>query len=122
MNRSEFIEQSKLLTAEAAIINDCIAELQNQYIDENRNFKIGQLVHVVTPKLIHRQIIEGTVVDSPRSKEITVEAFVAGWEISFNQNVVPILFKVKKDGTQSQHRLKLGERDEVRPIKKKENL
>ena len=122
MNKNEFIQESKALIAKKHAINAKLEALQEAYILQRKKFRVGQLIEVVTPKLIETNIIGSTKVDSARSREYVVEAFVAGWEIALNNEVVPILFKVKKDGTQSQHRLKLGERDYCKPIKKNENL
>lgn len=122
MNKKEFIETSKALAAQQAQINQDMQLLQELYIKQNKCFKVGQKIEVVTPKLIESKVIGNTKVNSAKSREYVVEAFVGGWEIALNNEVVPILYKVKLDGTQSQHRLKLGERDKVRPLKKNETL
>jgi hypothetical protein len=122
MNKQEFNTQMQFLQDELFILNTAKQSLMDAYIEANKQFKVGELIEVVTPKVLHRQIVECRIIENVRGKEIVNQAFVAGWEISIGNNVVPILYKIKKDGTQSLHRYQLGANDTCRPLKKNVNL
>jgi hypothetical protein len=122
MNKQEFNTQMQFLQDELFILNTAKQSLMDAYIEANKQFKVGELIEVVTPKVLHRQIVEGTIIENVRGVEKVNQAFVAGWEISIDNNVVPILYKIKKDGTQSLHRYQLGQNDTCRPLKKNVNL
>lgn len=87
MNKIEFENQIREKESQIQALRDDIKNIKNEYIESNREFKDGDIVRVYKGSGSNNYAL----------------AFVVGYEISWNSDLRPILKKMKKDGTQSQH-------------------
>lgn len=88
MNKIEFENQIKEKESQIQALRDDIKNIKNEYIEANREFKDGDIVRVYSKV-------------SSQDYEL---GFIDGYEISYGNKVMPIVSKMKKDGTKSKHR------------------
>jgi hypothetical protein len=91
MNKLEYIQQKESIEAQIKELRDKLIVLNKQYISDNAEFEIGEKVKVITPE------------EKGWRAEKTRFAFVKSFGIGYNNEVRPILVKIKKDGTASQY-------------------
>lgn len=77
-----------------------LKDLENEYISSNQKFPIGAKVSITTTKQTSGSFFDDTRTLIPESKRY---AYVSGYEIRYGE-IIPILFKAKKDGTISKNR------------------
>lgn len=112
MEKENYLSAKKQIELESVRLLNLSKELRNQYIEENKLYSIGQKVKITTPK--H----EAWSFSRKNKNEIFIVeeqqryAFVSGYDIDYNGDVVCIFIKMKKDGTPSKQRDYFG-RDEI---------
>lgn len=94
MNKSYFETRKSEIQSEIDSWRQELKDLEDEYISSNQKFPIGSKVCITTPEhekynMFNRKIIV------PEEKRF---AYITGYNIIANE-VVPILMKVKKDGT-----------------------
>lgn len=77
-----------------------LKDLEDEYVCSNQKFPIGSKVCVITPAHTEWSFSTREKISFPEEKRY---AYVTGYEIC-NNDVVPILMKVKKDGDMSKIR------------------
>lgn len=90
MKKAEYKEKKELILENISQLRESFRNLEEKYIKENAEFVDGDKVEVNT---------------TGRNDEIIKEYGVVQGHIIYYDNVIPILYKIKKDGTISKHRL-----------------
>ena len=96
MKKEDYQKEKELIKNEITALQEKLKKTESAYIEANREFEIGEKVVVIYKKHKHHRYGE--------VPEESFPAFVIGHEIDYNNNVVPVLNKCKKDGTMSKHR------------------
>lgn len=101
MTKEEYIKQKEVLIMKIEQIKAQIKKLDKAYIEANKKFESMDIVEITTPKRKVTNIITGEKETLPDSKRmgIVIENYI-DWE----NNVVPFVKKMKKDGTMSKHK------------------
>jgi hypothetical protein len=81
MIKQEYIELEKEINSKIYNLRESLKIAKEKYIEANKPFNIGDRVMCQSKKMF---------------------GYVTSFEISYNNEVRPICFKEKKDGTQSQ--------------------
>lgn len=101
MDKERFLERKRHIQSEIESWEKELRDVEEEYISSNQKFPVGSKVCITTPA--HMEWFLRT-----REKELCPEkkryAYVVGYEISYNDEVGPILMKAKKDGTISKNR------------------
>ena len=99
MKKSEFLQKKYQLENHISELKSELCSLKKEYIESNINFEIGELIKIVFPeqKNFNRKI-----------EERVEFGYVDGFELNYNSQVIPILFKQKNDGSKSKIRLYVG--------------
>lgn len=101
MNKSRFLERKKHIQSEIESWKKELRDVEEEYISSNQKFPIGSKVCITTPAYTGWQLGSREKVLYPERKRY---AYIVGYEISYNDEVKPILMKAKKDGTISKNR------------------
>ena len=86
MNKQEFIDRSNAIEARINELREAQEVLNAEYVITNQPYQIGQKVKVSYPT-------------RDGGKEFIAYGFVKGYELSY-QDVLPVLAKMKADGTE----------------------
>ena len=99
MEKLDFLQRKKQIEDNIYQLKSELSSLKKEYIESNINFEIGELVKIVFPeqKFFNRKI-----------EEKVEFGYVDGFELNYNSQVIPILFKQKNDGSKSKIRLYVG--------------
>lgn len=89
MTKEQYKEQMKSLSDQRDAIQDKICQLNDDYIQANKKCNVGDVVEVRWNKNVEK----GVVTD-----------FTIHW---LSEEVIPVLKKMKKDGTASAHSLRV---------------
>lgn len=87
MTENEYLEEKNIILNQIKDLNDRLKGLNSEYIENNSPFSIGELVSVID--------INGT----------SERGIVSGYEVTYLNKVEPIVHKIKKDGSKSQHKV-----------------
>ena len=101
MSKEEYIEQKEVLIMKIEQIKAQIKNLDKEYIEANKKFESMDIVEITTPAREVTNLFTGKKETLPESKRmgIVVENYI-DWE----NNVVPFVKKMKKDGTMSKNK------------------
>ena len=101
MTREEYISQKKELVKKIALLEAEQLELDKAYIEANKKVGSMDIVEITTPAREVTNLFTGMKETLPESKRmgIVVENYI-DWE----NNVVPFVKKMKKDGTMSKNK------------------
>lgn len=83
MDKETYKKKTEYLSQELLSINNEIQAIRERYIEKNKTFEIGDRV-----KTKHNDI-----------------GIVFGFDLDWNNDVKPLMYKEKKDGTRSKHKL-----------------
>lgn len=86
MTKDEYKKEKGLIQLKIDELKNELKVLDSQYIEKNKSFEIGELVLVT-------------------NGETPEKGFVDGYEVDFLLNINPIIKKIKKDGSKSQHKI-----------------
>lgn len=86
MTKDDYIKEKGLIQSKIDELKQNLKVLESQYIEKNKSFEIGELVLVT-------------------NGETSEKGFVDGYEVDFLLNINPIIKKIKKDGSKSQHKI-----------------
>ena len=87
MTKKDYItKKQEFLSKIEGLYND-LKTLESTYIESNKPFDVGEVVSVVN------------------GESVPEKGIVDGYEISYIDEIVPVIKKIKKDGTKSQHKL-----------------
>lgn len=100
MEKEQYLKELKELNDSMDSLKNKLRVLKTSYIADNSNFKIGDKVKIVSPPHPFFSIGGKKVITSHSERF----AYVDGFEIDYNKDVVPTLKKAKKDGSISQHK------------------
>lgn len=89
MNKLDFLAEYEKISFQIRNLEDQLRSLSNEYINSNAPFPIGTKVKVSYPATKYEEAYEEY-------------GIVEGWTIDADDDVVPFLAKVKKDGTAHQ--------------------
>lgn len=92
MTEQEFRNEKQFLKGRIKTFKDSIELLEKEYIETNKPFKIG---------------------DRIRNTTYGDFGFVNGFELDYNDNIKPIAYKEKKDGTPSKQNMYIYNLDQV---------
>ncbi len=98
MTKEEYIKEKEILTRIIKETHERVSNLTNEYIKRNASFKVGDIVTITNTR------------DNSRN------AIVNGFELDYNDNIKPTLFKIKKDGTPSMHKDYVWMSDKIEPV------
>lgn len=96
MDKREFLYRKKLVMGQIHALNTNLDKLEEKYIKENAKFKIGEKVKIITPPYKYYSVSTGEEKITNHNERF---AFIAGFEIDYKGDVIPILKKAKKDGS-----------------------
>lgn len=101
MTKEEYIKQKEVLIMKIEQIKAQIKNLDKAYIEANKNFESMDIVEITTPAREVTNLFTGEKETLPESKRmgIVVENYI-DWE----NNVVPFVKKMKKNGTMSKNK------------------
>lgn len=101
MDKEKFLERKRLIQSEIESWKEELRNVEEEYISSNQQFSIGSKVCITT--LAHQgwELCSREKVLYPEQKRY---AYIVGYEISYGDEVAPILMKAKKDGTISKNR------------------
>ena len=101
MSKEEYIEQKEVLIMKIEQIKAQIKNLDKEYIEANKKFESMDIVEITTPAREVTNLFTGMKETLPENKRmgIVVENYI-DWE----NNVVPFVKKMKKDGTMSKNK------------------
>lgn len=94
MNKEEYNKKLTEFDAQISKISALKTNLKIEYINANKPFDIGQKVKVI--KNTQNQF-----------------GFIRGYEVDYNYEIKPVIYKMKKDGTESQIRLYVWYDDKI---------
>lgn len=86
MIKDEYIKEKNLILSKIDELKKDLKVLESQYIETNSPFEIGELVLVT-------------------NGETSEKGFVDGYEVDWSNDIIPIIKKIKKDGSKSQHKI-----------------
>jgi len=85
MTKEEYVIQKNKILGEMAVLQDSLFNLNDAYKKDNRIFKDGDRVKITNGREVRYGI-------------------VYGYKIGYRDELVPLLYKMKKDGTASKVR------------------
>ena len=86
MEKEVFLSEFERISAQIEKLENELSLLKNEYINSNAPFPIGTKIKVSYPATKYEEAYEEY-------------GIVEGWTIGLDDDVVPFLAKVKKDGT-----------------------
>lgn len=86
MTKDEYIKEKGLIQSKIDELKQNLKVLESQYIETNSPFEIGELVLVNNGSTIEKGIVDN-------------------YEVDWTNNITPIIKKIKKDGSKSQHKI-----------------
>lgn len=98
MEKSEFLTRKNQIENSIKALNDEKKRLENEYINSQRVFTDNEKIEIVTKEHPYWTFSKGKEIAGIRPEEKRF-AFVVGYKINYQNDVVPILKKCKKDGT-----------------------
>lgn len=99
MTKEEYIKKSDELKAQVNELNERLIEVKNEYIASNQPYPIGSKVRVTYPAWKVRGYVGEETIEPERSECF----YVSGYEIH-STHILPILMRIKKDGSMSKVR------------------
>lgn len=114
MRKEQYVELKNDLESKIKDLKNTLIKVKEDYLDSYGDFEIGEKVKIITPSRDHRLIAGAKKVILPKSERF---AFVKGFYINFNDDVVPSFSKCKKDGTVSQHSDHAGRSEIIEKLK-----
>lgn len=104
MEKLNYQNAKKSIESSIDALKKQLQELTNDYIESNKTFVEGSKVLITTEAQPYYKL---NPVSNKVSEYVTKEearfAFIVGYEVDYNHNVVPLLKKCKKDGTISKN-------------------
>lgn len=101
MNKETFFKRKKHIQEEIESWKEELRAVEEEYISSNQQFSIGSKVCITTLSHQGWELCTREKVLYPEQKRY---AYIVGYEISYGDEVAPILMKAKKDGTISKNR------------------
>lgn len=111
MTKEEYISQRKDLEKKIALLEAEKLELNKTYIEANKKFESMDIVEITTPQREVTNLITGEKETLPENKRMGI--VVANY-IDWENNVVPLVKKMKKDGTMSKNKDYITNRDNLK--------
>lgn len=86
MKKEKFIAEYERISAQISKLENDLRSLKNEYINSNAPFPVGTKIKVSYAATNYEEAYEEY-------------GIVEGWNLDFDDDLVPFLAKVKKDGT-----------------------